>query len=145
MDCVSSGDDPTPALCKLLDELVTDLTGLSDMELVSELAADGLDVEAEAAAARSAIADGIAQAGRSRLAVARDAVSRDRKARIVRPPLRPEQRGAILARFANDDPKLKSRLTMAARNGEGITEKEMDSILDDLRDLGAIDDEGNLA
>ncbi len=32
---------------------------------------------------------------------------------------------------------------MAARKGEGMTEKEMDAILDDLRELGAIDDEGN--
>jgi len=32
---------------------------------------------------------------------------------------------------------------MAARNGEGITEKEMDDILADLRELGAIDEDGN--
>lgn len=142
MDCVS-GDKPDPALRRLLDELSDDLMNLSDAELLAELATDGLDVDAEAAAARSAIAGGVARAGQARLAAARTAVSRDRKARVVRPPLRVDRRDAVLARFANDDLKLKSRLTMAARKGEAISEKEMDAILDDLRELGAIDDEGN--
>lgn len=142
MDCVS-GDKLDPALHRLLDEMADDLLNLSDAELLAELAADGLDVDAEAAAARSAIAGGVARAGQVRLAAARTAVSRDRKARVVRPPLRADRRDAVLAHFANDDPKLKSRLTMAARKGEGVSEKEMDAILDDLRELGAIDDEGN--
>jgi len=138
-----SGEKPDPALNRLLDELANDLMNLSDAELLAELAADGLDVDAEATAARGAIAAGVVRAGQLRLAAARAAVSRDRKARVVRTPLRTDRRDAALARFANDDPKLKSRLTMAARKGEGITEKEMDAILDDLRELGAIDDEGN--
>lgn len=142
MDCVS-GDKPDPALRRLLDELADDLMSLSDAELLAELATDGLDVDAEAAAARNAIAGGVAHAGQARLAAARTAVSRDRKARVVRQPLRADRRDAVLARFANDDPKLKSRLTMAARKGEVVSEKEMDAILDDLRELGAIDDEGN--
>lgn len=142
MGCVI-GEKSNPALNRLLDELADDLTKLSDAELVAELAADGLDVDAEAAAARGAIAGGVVRAGQLRLAAARTAVSRDRVARVVRMPLRTDRRDAVLARFANDDPKLKSRLTMAARNGGGITEKEMDAILDDLRELGAIDDEGN--
>jgi hypothetical protein len=142
--CVT-GTKLDPALNRLLDELADDLLNLSDSELLAELVADGLDENAEAAAARDAIAGGIARAGQQRLAAARAAVSRDRKSRVVRPPLRPDVRDAVLAGFANDNPKLKSRLTMAARNGEGITEKEMDAILDDLRELGVIDDEGNPA
>lgn len=138
-----SGDKPDPALNRLLEELVDDLMNLSDAELLAELAADGLDVDAEAAAARDAIAGGVVRAGQLRLATARAAVSRDRKARLVRTPLRADRRDAVLARFANDDSKLRSRLTMAARKGEGIAEKEMDAILDDLRELGVIDDEGN--
>lgn len=142
MDHVTGGT-PDPALYRLLDELADDLVHLDDAELLAELTADGLDIDAEAAAARAAVAGGVARAGQLRLAAARAAVSRDRKARIVRRPLRADRRDAVLARFANDDPKLKSRLTMAARKGEGITEKEMSAILDDLRELGAIDDEGN--
>lgn len=142
MDFVN-GDKPDPALNRLLDELTEDLMNLSDAELLAELADDGLSVDAEAAAARDAIAGGVARAGQLRLAAARAAVSRDRKARVVRTPLRPDRRDAVLARFVSADPKLKSRLTMAARKGEGATEREMDAILNDLRELGAIDDEGN--
>ena len=57
------------------------------------------------------------------------------------PAWAPFRIGPVFPRQTN--PKLKSRLTMAARNGEGITEQEMDSILADLRELGVIDDEGN--
>lgn len=143
MDFVNAGDTPDPTLNRLLDELADDLMNLSDAELLSELAEDGIDVDAEARAAREAIAGGEVRAGKLRLAAARIAVDRDRKARVVRVPLHIDRRGEVLARFANDDAKLKSRLTMAARKGEGLTEKEVDSILEDLRELGAIDDEGN--
>lgn len=143
MDCVSGAEENDPTLNQLIDEAVEDLMKLSDAELMAELAEEGADPEAEAQSARNAIAAGIARAGRARLVAARTAVDRDRTARVVRSAVPVALRASILERFANDDPKLKSRLTMAARNGEGITEQEMDSILADLRDLGVIDDEGN--
>ncbi len=143
MGCVSGAEENDPTLNQLIDETVEDLMKLSDAELLAELTAEGADPEAEAQFARNAIAAGIARAGRARLVAARTAVDRDRTARIVRQPVPVALRASILERFANDDPKLKSRLTMAARNGEGITEQEMDSILADLRELGVIDNEGN--
>ena len=143
MDCVSGSEKNDPTLHQLIDEAVEDLMKLSDAELMAELAEEGADPEAEAQAARNAIGAGIARAGRARLVAARTAVDRDRTARFVRSPVPVAMRASILERFANDDPKLKSRLTMAARKGEGITEQEMDSILADLRELGVIDDEGN--
>lgn len=143
MDCVSGAKENDPTLNQLIDEAVEDLMKLSDAELMAELAEEGVDPEAEAQSARNAIAVGIARAGRARLVAARTAVDRDRTARVVRAPVPVALRASILERFANDDPKLKSRLTMAARNGEGITEQEIDSILADLRELGVIDDEGN--
>ncbi len=91
MDFVS-GNKPDPALNRLFDELADDLMNLSDSELLAELATDGLGVDTEAAGARDAIARGAARAGQLRLAAARAAVSRDRKARVVRPPLRADQR-----------------------------------------------------
>jgi len=143
VDRVSGAEENDPTLNQLIDEAVEDLMKLSDAELMAELAEEGADSEAEARSARNAIAAGIARAGRARLVAARTAVDRDRTARVVRSPVPVALRASILERFANDDPKLKSRLTMAARNGEGITEQEMDSIFADLRELGVIDDEGN--
>lgn len=134
---------PDHAFQRLLDELAEDVMGMTNAELLAELAEEGTDPPAEIQAGRDAIAAAIARAGRERLRAARAAVDHDRTARVVRLPVSGDQRAAVLARFANDDAKLKARLTMAARKGEGMTEKEMDSILQDLRELGAIDEEGN--
>lgn len=143
MDRVNGRKAPEPTLDQLLDELTDDLMRLSDAELLAELEADGMDEEDEASAARTAIAAGVARAGRSQLKAARAAVDRERKARVVGLPVRAERRVEVLTRFAKHDPKLKSRLTMAARGGTGMTEAEADSILADLRELGAIDENGD--
>ena len=141
---MSSGKKRTPSLNRLLDELAIDLTGLTDDELRAEAEANGVDLEAEAERVRSSIAFAIACEGKRQLTAARAAVDRETKARLVRSALHVRNRGQVLARFAEQDGKLKSRLTMAARNGRGISDSEADSILDDLRELGVIDDEGNL-
>ena len=54
-----------------------------------------------------------------------------------------ERKRALIQRFAKNDSALKQKLTLAARKGED-TEADMDSFIDDLIDLGIIDDEGNV-
>ena len=140
-----SGPDRTgPCLDRLADELVADVMSLSDAELLAEIEAEGLDPHKEAERLRSTVAAATAQSGKARLVAARAEIDRSAmsaRTNVHQLPLR--DRAAVLARFANDDAKLKTRLTMAARNGDGITEQEMDSILADLRELGAIDEDGN--
>ena len=84
--------------------------------------------------------------GRSRLLAARQALDRTRQARsgenVVQLPL--DRKQQILSQFAANDGQLRSRLTMAARQGVGASEREIDDILRDLRELGAIDDDGNI-
>lgn len=143
MDFVSRGKKPDPTLDRFLDELTEDVMSMTDAELLAELAEEGTDPVAEAQAARDAIGAGLNRAGRAKLEAARVAVTRDRTAHVVHLAVSSDRRADVLARFANDDVKLKSRLTMAARNGEGITAKEADAILRNLRELGAIDDDGN--
>jgi hypothetical protein len=144
MDIVSGSDRPGSPIDRLADELVADIMIMSDAELLAEVEAEGLSAEDEAGRIRGIVSGAITRAAKSRLKAARAEI--DRAARIPRGqvhqlPIR--DRAAVLVRFANDDAKLKSRLTIAARNGEGITEKEMDDILADLRELGAIDVDGN--
>ena len=144
MDIVSVSDRPGSPIDRLADELVADIMSMSDAELLAEVEAEGLSAEDEAGRIRGIVSGAITRAAKSRLKAARAEI--DRAARIPRGqvhqlPIR--DRAAVLVRFANDDAKLKSRLTIAARNGEGITEKEMDDILADLRELGAIDEDGN--
>jgi inactivated superfamily I helicase len=128
----------------LADELVADLMQLSDAELLAEVKAEGLDPEKEAARVRETIRVALTKRGKARLEAARSALEAARAtAPGARRHLQVDDRRAVLARFANDDEKLRERLTMAARNGEEITDEEVEAILNDLRDLGAIDDEGN--
>ena len=139
-----SGEKVGPSLHHLADELVADLLRLSDAELLAEAEAEGLDPEAEAARVRETITAAITGRGKARLKEARAALDAARGSALGRRlPLRVHDRRAVLARFASNDDKLRQRLTMAARNGGGITDQEIDDILNDLRDIGAIDDEGN--
>ena len=141
---MSGAGRPNPPIGRLADELVADIMAMSDAELLAEVEAEGLNAEDEADRIRTIISTATARSGRSRLQAARAEIDRATGAgrgQVHQLPLR--DRAAVLARFANDDTKLQSRLTMAARNGDGITEKEMDDILADLRELGAIDEDGN--
>lgn len=141
---MSGADRTGPYLDRLAAELVADVMSLSDSELLAEIKAEGLDPQKEAERLRAVVAAAMAQGGKARLVAARMEVDHSAKlGRIDIHRLQLRDKAAVLARFANDDAKLKSRLTMAARNGEGITEQEMDSILADLRELGAIDEDGN--
>lgn len=134
-----------PDLFQLADALVDDLMSLSDEELLEEVRGEGADPEALAAAMREKIEARIATDSKARLGKARDALNAARAARasadVVSLPLARKQQ--ILGLFAANDGQLRQRLTMAARKGEGASEREIDDILRDLRDLGAIDDEGN--
>lgn len=144
MVIVSGAGRPNPPIGRLADELVADIMAMSDAELLAEVEAEGLNAEDEADRIRAIISTATARSGKSRLQAARAEIDRATGAgrrQVHQLPLR--DRAAVLARFANDDTKLKSRLTMAARNGDGITENEMDDILADLRELGAIDEDGN--
>ena len=141
---MNGSDRPVSPIARLADELVADIMSMSDAELLAEAEAEGLDVEEEANCIRAIISTATTQAGKSRLQAARAEIDRSggaARGQVHQLPIK--DRAAVLVRFANDDAKLKSRLTMAARNGEGITEKEMDDILADLRELGAIDEDGN--
>lgn len=144
MDIVSGSDRPGSLIDRLADELVADIMSMSDTELLAEVEAEGLSPEDEAGRIRGIVSGAITRAAKSRLKAARAEINRTARmprGQVHQLPIR--DRAAVLVRFANDDVKLKSRLTIAARNGEGITEKEMDDILADLRELGAIDDDGN--
>lgn len=134
-----------PTFDPLFEELIKDVTRLTDAEIFAEFEEEGANPAMVVADMRELIQLAILDDGKARLARAKAAVQQDRsrashKPRVIGIP----DKKALLERVAANDPKLKSRLTMAARNGEGITEEEMSSILEDLLELGAIDDKGDL-
>ncbi len=136
---------PKQTLLPLADALIEDWMTLSDEEVFAEFRDDGLDPEDVAAQLRAHIESLVAESGKSRLARARAGLASARADRasssVFLLPISRKQE--ILAQFAANDGRLRDRMTMAARKGEGASEREVDDILRDLRDLGAIDDQGN--
>ncbi|WP_158918700.1 hypothetical protein [Caulobacter sp. S45] len=134
-----------PNLFQFADALVDDLMALSDEELLEEFRKGGADPDALAKQIRENIDLKIAIDNKARLAKARDELNIMRAARAGSgiASLSMARKQQILGQFAANDGQLRQRLTMAARKGEGASEREVDDILRDLLDLGAIDDEGN--
>ena len=135
-----------PDLFSVSDAFASDMMTLSDERLLEEVREDGQDPQSIAREMRALITAASLEHGRSRLLAARQALDRTRQARsgenVVQLPL--DRKQQILSQFAANDGQLRSRLTMAARQGVGASEREIDDILRDLRELGAIDDDGNI-
>ncbi|MFC3097929.1 hypothetical protein [Alteraurantiacibacter palmitatis] len=136
---------PKQTLLPLADALIEDWMTRSDEEIFAEFRDDGLEPEDVAAQLRAHIESLVAESGKSRLARARAGLAGARADRasssmFLLPISRKQE---ILTQFAANDGRLRDRITMAARKGEGASEREIDDMLMDLRDLGAIDDQGN--
>ncbi len=141
---MSAGKDRN-AMLSFVDRRLEEIDALSDEELLAEAREAGEDPEGVASELRSLIADLIKEQAQERLKSARTSLDARRMASSggTADILSFEKKQAILEGFAENDGRLRERLTMAARKGEGASEREVDSILQDLRDLGAIDENGD--
>jgi hypothetical protein len=140
---MSKDSDARVKLDRLGEALAKDLDALSDHELVEEIAATDEERQKTVSHMRSLIEEAIATSGRQRLAKARqvyDAIRGKARAKVTELPL--DRKKALVAHFAKNPQALPEKLTMAARN-EANSEADLDSLLQDLLELGAIDDEGN--
>lgn len=141
-----SADDPRQKLLSILDPLVEDILSMSDEDVLAEAREEGLDLDAASAEVATVLAAAQAAAGRARLAAARAQVDgvRSFRSRSSITGLSASEKEIILRRFSANDNPLQERLTMAARNGQSLTEQEVDTVLLDLVELGALDDQGNI-
>jgi hypothetical protein len=139
---MSDSKDARQKLDRLVDALIKDIDALSDEELIEEVAADG-DVEKAVNQVEDLIESAIAESGRRRLTRARrayDAVTAKDRPKVILLPL--SRKKALVAHFA-DSSKFPEKLTLAARNADN-TEADIDGLLEDLLELGVIDDKGNV-
>ncbi len=140
---MSKDSDARVKLDRLGEALAKDLDELSDDELLEEMAATDEERQNTVGHMRSLVEKAIATSGRRRLAKARqayDAARGKRRAKVTALPL--DRKKALIAHFAKNPQALPEKLTLAARN-EANSEADLDSLLQDLFELGAIDDEGN--
>lgn len=131
-------------LDRLTDALVEDVLALSDAEVLAEAAEDHEEVNTVVAHVRSIISGAITKAGKVKMQAAQrvyeDAAARDVRGNVLELPL--VEKRALLERIAMRDSTVEQQVTLAARKGSKMTENDIDAILEALRDLGAIDDEG---
>ena len=143
---MTSDDDARQKLSRVLDPLVDDILSLSDEEILAETQEGGGDPALLAAEVGNELAAAMSAVGKKRLAEARAAINSvstlRRHPSITTMSLPDKTR--ILQQFAANDRPLQNRLTMAARKGDGISEEEIDTVLLDLIELGALDDKGNV-
>jgi hypothetical protein len=140
---MSNGSDERAKLDRLGEALSKDIDALSDDELLAEIAADG-DVKSRVSHGRHLIQSAIAESGKRRLARARQAYDAAGKksphSNLIQLPL--GRKKDLVAHFAKNSQALSEGFTLAARN-EGNSEADLDSLLQDLLDLGLIDEDGN--
>lgn len=135
--------DTQQQLARLADSLVEDILSVSDEDILAEAAEDYGDAEAAAEHVRGLIHQAVLESSKSRLAAAREAYQKGReRARPNVLNLPYAEKRAIVDGFVASDSQLKAKLTLAARKGQQLSERDLDSMLDALLELGVIDEEG---
>lgn len=131
-------------LKRLCNALADDIDAMTDEELLAELEEVGEDINEIAARTSALISDAVKNAGRRKLAAARASYEKHEAGHqggVLQWPM--ERKRALIQMFAQNDNALEQKLTLAARKGED-TGEDVNSFIEDLVDLGVIDDEGNL-
>jgi len=132
-------------LDRLADALVEDILATSDEDILKEAEEDyDDDVNAVIDNMRQLIAKTLLQRNKRKLALARQIY--EQKALQPRATLRTmslQEKRKLLAKIAANDIYLRDKLTLAARQGEELSETDLDSMIEALRDLHLIDEEGN--
>jgi len=120
-----------------MDDVVMDeLFSASDQKLLLEAQKEGVNVAAVGAAGRAAFEQAKQAVGRKRLAVIRQQIAEDE--RRTPTPIDRGKAGSEVRAIIARNREAQSKLTMAARNESGDQGDDMDSIIDDFAELGAI-------
>lgn len=126
------------ALDRLAKSLVDDILNMTDEELLAEAKADGETPKEIAQASRNIFDRAVTSCGKTKLAAAKRAVLGDRQSisSVVR--LDPSTARKKLEEVLTQHPETRSKLTLAARKGEGLSDDDVFGILKDLEELGVI-------
>lgn len=129
------------ALDRLANALVDDILNESDEVILAEANEDGSDSSKLADDVRQLFECTATGASKAKLAAAKRAAANARNSdvRVARFDAADARRryDAMIAQ----DPELTEKLTLAARKGEGQSERDIESAIEDLAELGAFDEE----
>ena len=140
----NANDEARRQLERLGDTLAYDVGRLTDGEVLLEASEDYGDPEKATLEIRHLVQEAVSAFGKRRLAVAREAFQAlNTRGRLQLFELPTERKKELVEQFAGNDNQLREKLTMAARNQEDF-EADLDSFLEDLVELGVIDDKGDV-
>jgi len=133
-------------LDKLTDALINDIIELSDEETIAEAKEQYGDPSEEISRLRGIMKKALLSAAKTKLEDAKNQLNiyntGVRKNNIIQ--LSINEKRTIIERFTTQDTELTKKLTLAARKGEGIqTENDIEGMLEDMLELGLIDEDGN--
>ena len=128
-------------LSRLREELAADVMGTSDEEIFAEVRDRGVDPEAAATRVASVLQRAILDSGKEKMAAARESLQKQKATEGTREPVDIATARALLQKAAKSDANLQQRLTLAARNGDGLPDGDIQSLVDDLLELGILTDE----
>ena len=128
-------------LSRLREELAADVMGTSDEEIFAEVRDRGVDPEAAATRVASVLQRAILDSGKEKMAAARESLQKQKATEDTREPVDIATARALLEKAAKSDANLQQRLTLAARNGDSLPDGDIQSLVDDLLELGILMDE----
>ena len=135
MEAMTGKKSDRDALTRLADAFVEDILNASDEDILAEAREDDADPSAAAAQVKGLFERAMAAAGKGKLAAARTEVARRGSSpTIIR--LDPNEARRRLNQLLARDPDTARKLTLAARKGQGLSDTDVQSMLDDLAELG---------
>lgn len=135
-------NDPI-ALDRLAETLIDDILNMTDEEILAEVKADGDDPERVAQETRGIFERAIMNFGKLKLLAAKKAVISDRQKSSKVSQIDPSAARQKLDRILKKNPKTLDKLTLAARKGEGLSDSDVLSMLQDLEELGIEEQDDN--
>ena len=139
---VSSKYPNLEKLSRLVDDAVEAVLNMTDEEVLEQLGNPSDDPYARVDALKKKVNEQVSVQRRSRLIAARAAIDAEQAAPVV--PIRNMSRDqlvdalvSIIEKHGNTD------LTMAARDGNGMSDEDLASYLEDMQELGYFDENGS--
>jgi hypothetical protein len=129
------------ALVRLADVLVDDIIDTPDKDILAEIADDYGDPAKLADNMRVLFERTVHEAGKAKLAAAKRAAQEAHSKSATVVSIAPTKARRRYEKMIADDKELSDKLTMAARKGEGQSECDILSTIEDLAELGVFDDE----
>lgn len=127
-------------LKKITDALTEDVVNSSDDEILSQAVESFGSIEEADLIARNFIDKALEIAGKKVLVSARKNITNSFELRKIKSNLSIQQKRELIDRLMLTN----NELTLAARKGTEQTDDDVDSLIEDLIELGEIDENGNI-